>query len=180
MAWWKGHKDFIRALALLRDHPAIRGYVIGGPLYHSEGSQVALEELRQFAKELHAQAQIGFTGFINRPATAMRSLDIVVHASTRPEPFGRVIVEAMACSRPIITTAVGGAAELINAGYNALTFRMGDPADLAQRITQLAANPELRNQLGAAGRKTAVERFDRQCLGNQLAGFYRQALENAN
>jgi glycosyltransferase involved in cell wall biosynthesis len=180
MAWWKGHKDFIRALALLRDHPAIRGYVIGGPLYHSEGSQVALEELRQFAKELHAQAQIGFTGFINRPATAMRSLDIVVHASTRPEPFGRVIVEAMACSRPIITTAVGGAAELINAGYNALTFRMGDPADLAQRITQLAANPELRNQLGAAGRKTAVERFDRQCLGNRLAGFYRQALESAS
>lgn len=180
MAWWKGHKDFIRALALLDDRPTVRGYVIGGPLYHSEGSQVALQELRQFAKELGVGTRIGFTGFIDRPATAMRSLDIVVHASTRPEPFGRVIVEAMACSRPVITTGVGGAAELMNAGHNALTFRLCDPADLAQRITQLAGNPELRKQLGITGRKTAIERFDRQRLGNQLAGIYRRVVEGAS
>ncbi len=180
MAWWKGHKDFIRALALLGNQPGIRGYIIGGPLYHSEGSQVALGELRQFAKELRIQDRIGFTGFIDRPATAMRSLDIVVHASTRPEPFGRVIVEAMACSRPVITTAIGGAAELIDAGRNALTFRMGDPADLAKRITELADNEELRKQLGAAGRKAAVERFDRQRLGSQLAGIYRRVVEDAS
>jgi glycosyltransferase involved in cell wall biosynthesis len=180
MAWWKGHKDFIRALALVGDQPSVRGYVIGGPLYRSEGSQVALEELRGFARELGVEARTGFSGFIDRPAAAMRSLDIVVHASTRPEPFGRVIVEAMACSRPVITTAIGGAAELIDAGRNALTFRMGDPADLAQRITQLAGNAELRKQLGAAGRKTAVEKFDRQRLGSQLAGIYRRLVEGAS
>lgn len=180
MAWWKGHKDFIQALALLGDQPPVRGYVIGGPLYRSEGSQVALEELREFAGELRVETQIGFTGFIDRPASAMRALDIVVHASTRPEPFGRVIVEAMACSRPVITTAVGGAAELIDAGCNALTFRMGDSADLAQQITQLAGNAELRKQLGAAGRKTAVEKFDRQRLGSQLAGIYRRVVEGAS
>lgn len=180
MAWWKGHKDFIRALAVLGDQPSVRGYVIGGPLYRSEGSQVALEELREFARELRVETQIGFTGFIDRPAAAMRALDIVVHASTRPEPFGRVIVEAMACSRPVITTAVGGAAELIDTGLNALTFRMGDPADLAQRITQLAGNAELRKQLGTAGRKAAVEKFNRQRLGSQLAGIYRRVVEGAN
>jgi glycosyltransferase involved in cell wall biosynthesis len=87
-----------------------------------------------------------------------------------------VIIEAMACARPVITTAVGGAAELISAGSNALDFRMGDPAHLAERIEQLASNPELRNQLGVAGRKTVLENFDRQRLGGQLADFYHQVL----
>jgi glycosyltransferase involved in cell wall biosynthesis len=180
MAWWKGHKDFIRALALLGDLESVRGYVIGGPLYHSEGSQVELQELRQLSRELNVEQRIGFTGFVERPSSAIRALDIVVHASTRPEPFGRVIVEAMACARPVITTAEGGAAELISAGHNALDFRMGDPAHLAERIRQLAASPELRRQLGAAGRKTVIENFDRQRLGSQLAGFYRQVVNNAN
>ncbi len=179
MAWWKGHKDFIRALDLLDDLQSVRGYVIGGPLYHSEGSQVELEELRRLSQELKADHRIGFTGFVERPSAAIRALDIVVHASTRPEPFGRVIVEAMACARPVITTAVGGAAELISANYNALDFRMGDPAHLAERIRQLAEDPELRKQLGTAGRKTVIENFDRQRLGSQLAGFYQQVLERA-
>ena len=179
MAWWKGHKDFIRALALLDDLQSVRGYVIGGPLYHSEGSQVELEELRRLSQELNVEQRVGFTGFVERPSAAIRALDIVVHASTRPEPFGRVIVEAMACARPVITTAMGGAAELISANYNALDFRMGDPAHLAERIRQLAEDPELRKQLGTAGRKTVIENFDRQRLGGQLAGFYRQVLESA-
>ena len=180
MSWWKGHRDFIRALALLGDERPVRGYVIGGPLYQSEGSQVEIEELRQLSRELGAERRIGFTGFIERPSTAIRALDIVVHASTRAEPFGRVLVEAMACAKPVITTALGGAAELISAGHNALDFRMGDPAHLSERIRELAANSQLRNQLGAAGRKTVLENFDRQRLGGQLVGFYRQVLERAD
>jgi glycosyltransferase involved in cell wall biosynthesis len=126
------------------------------------------------------EQRIGFTGFVERPSAAIRALDIVVHTSTRPEPFGRVIVEAMACARPVITTAAGGAAELISSGINALDFRMGDSRHLAERIHQLAGNPELRRQLGAAGRKTVIENFDRKRLGTQLAGFYQQVLESAN
>ncbi len=123
MAWWKGHKDFIQALALLGCESLVRGYVIGGPLYHTEGSQVEIEELRRLSRELDMDRRIGFAGFVERPSSAIRALDIVVHASTRPEPFGRVIVEAMACAKPVITTAAGGAAELISAGNNALERR---------------------------------------------------------
>ena len=63
--------------------------------------------------------RVGFTGFLP-PAPAMRALDVVVHASTRPEPFGLVIAEAMACGRAVITSASGGAAELVDAGEDAL------------------------------------------------------------
>ncbi len=56
----------------------------------------------------------------------MRALDIVVHASTRPEPFGLVIAEAMACGRAVITSAAGGAAEIVESEVDALTHTPGD------------------------------------------------------
>ncbi len=184
MAWWKGHRDFIRAMALLENEElgaeeTVRGYIIGGPLYDSEGSQESIEQLRALSTQLGLQTQIGFTGFVDKPSSAIRALDIVVHASTRPEPFGRVIVEAMACGKPVITTAVGGAAELVTIGQDALRFRMGDPADLAERIRELARGPKLRERLGSAGRMTACKKFDRERLGGQLAAAYGQALERA-
>src|SRR5258708_9646287 len=103
MAWWKGHRDFIKALALIDEPQNIRGYIVGGPVYQSAGSQINLDELRALVAEHSLQNRIGFTGFVDKPASAIRGLDIVVHASTRPEPFGRVIVEAMACRKPVIT-----------------------------------------------------------------------------
>jgi glycosyltransferase involved in cell wall biosynthesis len=195
MAWWKGHRDFIRAMALLceeklgpeelgdeklDDVKNIRGYIIGGPLYDSEGSQESIEQLRALSTQLGLQSRMGFTGFVDKPSSAIRALDIVVHASTRPEPFGRVIVEAMACGKPVITTAVGGAAELVTIGQDALDFRMSDPAHLAERIRELARDPALRERLGCAGRITAVKKFNRERLGRQLVAFYRQVLGRVN
>jgi len=56
--------------------------------------------------------RVGFVPFQDNPADVYRALDIVVHASTKPEPFGRTIVEAMACGKPVIAAQTGGAAEL--------------------------------------------------------------------
>jgi glycosyltransferase involved in cell wall biosynthesis len=177
MAWWKGHKDFIQSLALLGEEENIRGYIIGGPVYQSEGSEVHLAELRALSSELKLQARLGFTGFVEKPASAIRALDVVVHASIRPEPFGRAIIEAMACAKPVITTAIGGAAELIEPDENALVFRPGDPVQLAAQIRQLAQNSELRKQLAVAGRKTVLKNFDRRLLGSRLMAFYQRVMK---
>ena len=180
MAWWKGHRDFIQALALLGEQENIRGYIIGGPVYLSEGSEVHLAELRALSSELKLQTRLGFTGFVEKPASAIRALDVVVHASTRPEPFGRIIIEAMACAKPVITTAIGGAAELIEPDENALVFRPGDPVRLAARIRQLAQDPELRKQLAGAGRETVLKHFDRRQLGSRLTDLYQQIIQRPN
>ena len=84
-------------------------------MYDTAGSQHTMEELQALADGLGLGGRVGFTGFLP-PAPAMRALDVVVHASTRPEPFGLVIAEAMACGRAVITSAAGGAAELVDAG----------------------------------------------------------------
>jgi glycosyltransferase involved in cell wall biosynthesis len=172
LARWKGHETFLRALSLLSPELPVRGYVIGDAQYQTEGSQFSLAELKTTAERLGVSGRVGFTGFVAEPAKAMRALDIVVHASTEPEPFGLVIVEAMSCGRAVIVSDAGGAAELIERGVNALSHTPALAEQLAERITQLAADPELRARLGAAGRTTAEQRFNRTRLAQELVPIY--------
>jgi len=173
MARWKGHAVFLKALSRLPRGLSYRAYVIGGSIYQTEDSQYGVEELRAVARELKVIDRVGFTGFLADTASAMRALDIVVHASTQPEPFGRVIVEGMACGRAVISSATGGAGELISDGCDALSHPPGDDAVLAERMAELAHSPELRIRLGRAARTTAERRFERGRLAAELIPVYQ-------
>jgi glycosyltransferase involved in cell wall biosynthesis len=168
---WKGHEVFLRALARLPGE-RVRGYVIGGPIYRTEGSQHSREELERLAETLGILDRVGFTGFLPQPETALRGLDVVVHASTNPEPFGLAIVEAMACGVPVVVSAAGGAAELFSDGEDALGFKPGDVDGLARQLSRLVEDAALRRRLGEAGRVTATRRFDRGRLGRELVDLY--------
>jgi glycosyltransferase involved in cell wall biosynthesis len=169
---WKGHHTFLRALSLLSADLRIRGYVIGGGLYGTKGSQYSKDELKALAQDLGISDRVGFTDFVAEPAAAMRALDIVVHASTEPEPFGLVIAEGMACGRAVIASAAGGTTEIIEPEVNALSHAPGDAARLAEQIKSLAANGELRQRLGLAGRATVEQHFNRPRLAKELAPLY--------
>jgi glycosyltransferase involved in cell wall biosynthesis len=172
-ARWKGHEVFLKAIAALPPSLPVRAYVIGEPLYMTAGSQYSLEELKQIAGSLGLQDRVGFTGFL-RAAPAMRALDVVVHASTRPEPFGLVIAEAMALGRAAIVSAAGGAAELVESDVDALTHAPGDVDGLAKQIARLAADPGLRRQLGERATASARRRFDPDRLAGELAAIYER------
>lgn len=176
LARWKGHETFLRALALLPRGLPVRGYVVGGALYQTAGSQHSLDELRALARELGVEDRVGFTGFTDRPADAIRALDVVVHASTLPEPFGRVIAEAMACGRAVVAADGGGAAELVEAGVDALVHTPGDARSLAARLEILASDAGLRERLGRGGVATARRRFDRRGLAPEMAPIYHSVL----
>jgi glycosyltransferase involved in cell wall biosynthesis len=173
MARWKGHETFLRALAALPPATPVRGYVIGGPLYETADSQLTIAELRALATRLGLDGRVGFTGFVADVAPAMRTLDIVVHASTQPEPFGLVIAEAMACGRAVIASAAGGAAELIDDGIDALAHRPGDAAGLARLIEQLAGDRALRQRIGQAAAQASARRFTHARLAADLLPIYR-------
>jgi glycosyltransferase involved in cell wall biosynthesis len=174
LAHWKGHSVFLRALARLPHDLPYRAYVIGGAIYQTENSQRTLDELRALAVELGIGEKVGFTGYVADTAPAIRALDVLVHSSTQPEPFGRVIAEGMASGRAVIASASGGAAELIQDGKDALGHPPGDDHALAARISELIRDPELRARLGRAGRVTAERRFDRSRLAAQLIPLYRR------
>lgn len=170
---WKGHTTFFDAIARLGESAPIRAYVIGDALYHTAGSQFSIEELRARALASGLAGRVGFTGFVDAADEAIRALDIVVHASTAPEPFGLVIAEAMACGRAVIASDAGGAREIFTQGIDALAHRPGDSAALAECIARLAADESLRSRLGAAARQTAERRFNRRRLASELAPIYR-------
>lgn len=174
LAHWKGHGVFLRALKLLPGDLPVRGYIIGGALYQTTGSQYQIDELRQLAAQIELDGdRIGFTGYVDRPAAALRALDVVVHASTQPEPFGRVVAEALACGRAVVASGAGGVTEIITEGEDALGHTPGDSAELARQIETLARDPALRDRLGRAGRVTAERRFDRTRLASEWAKEYK-------
>jgi glycosyltransferase involved in cell wall biosynthesis len=175
-ARWKGHEVFLEAAARVPSHLPARFYVVGGPIYKSAGSQHDPASLRSKAESLGVAHRVGFTGHQTDPAEVFRALDVVVHASTRPEPFGRVIVEAMACGRSVVASPLGGAAELIADGASALACPPGDPEALSAVLARLVSDPQLRERLGRGGRVEAEARFDSSRLADEWSRVYRQAL----
>jgi glycosyltransferase involved in cell wall biosynthesis len=176
-ARWKGHDVFLRAAAqILRSQaqPRARFFIIGGPIYQTTGSQFSSEELRAAAAKLKIEPHVGFIPFQDNPADVYRALDIAVHASTQPEPFGRTIVEAMACAKPIIVSQAGGAAELFTHDHDAVGVPPGDPATLASVLCRLMTDPGRLQSLAQNARQTAVERFSHHRLGPQILAAYRQ------
>jgi glycosyltransferase involved in cell wall biosynthesis len=179
-ARWKGHDIFLRALAMLNPRIPYRGYVVGGPIYETNNSQHSMDDLKKLASALGLSGRVGFTGFIEDTAAAFRSLDIVVHASTEPEPFGLVIVEAMACGKAVVVSNCGGPSEIVQDRVNALTHEPRDIAALAARIEELASNPALRENLGKAARQTTEDRFDRRRFAGEFAKIYRRLASTRN
>jgi glycosyltransferase involved in cell wall biosynthesis len=173
LARWKGHATFLEAIARLPAHLAVRAYIVGDAVYQTEGSQYSLDELRHLARRSGVADRVGFTGFAETPEAVFRALDVVVHASTAPEPFGLVIAEAMACGRPVIVSNAGGAAEIVTPGVDALVHAPGDAADLAAQIAALVGDPALRARIGGAARLTAERSFDRTRLAAELIPIYR-------
>jgi glycosyltransferase involved in cell wall biosynthesis len=177
MGVWKGHRVFVTAIDRIAGDVPVRAYVVGGRIYATAGSEEDPAFLRHMADEFGLDDVVGITGFVDDPAAAMRALDVVVHASTQPEPFGLVIAEAMACGRAVIATSAGGAAEIVDDGVDALAVPPGDAAALGEAIARLAGDAALRARLGLAGRAKAERMFDRARLAAEVEPVYRAARE---
>jgi len=181
-ARWKGHELFLQAASqFVRAFPdsKVRFYIIGGPIYSTRGPQFSELELRTIASVLGIADRIGLIGFQQNPANVYRALDVVVHASTQPEPFGRTIVEAMACGKPVIVSEDGGARELFIPDQDAVAYPPGNVTALTRRIKELIDAPSFRTHLAANARQTAVARFDRARFGPQILAAYRRFLHLA-
>ncbi len=177
---WKGQDLLLEALARLdATGPPVRGYVVGGPIYTTAGSQFSEAGLRNLAARLGVANRVGFIPHQSDPADIYRMLDVAVHASTRPEPFGLAIAEAMACGKPVVVAAAGGAAELFTPGHDGIGHVPGDAEDLARAIARLANDPGLRTRLGVNARHTAVEQFSQARYGREIAAVQAGCIRDA-
>ena len=174
IAPWKGQDVFLRAAAeVLRQGYAARFEIVGKALF---GEQAFERRLPALAHELGIAAQVEFRGFQADIPAVLRSLDVLVHASTTPEPFGQVIVEGMAAGLPVIATDGGGAREIVSAGVTGLLVPMGDVAALAAALCRLLARPHEARALGAAGRAHALAHYTVEGFARRSEALYERVV----
>jgi glycosyltransferase involved in cell wall biosynthesis len=174
IAQWKGQHVFVRALAeLRREFPDTRGRVVGSAMF---GEDAYEQRLRDLVAELGLADAVHFTGFVEHVEDELAKLDVLVHASVVPEPFGQVVVEGMAAGLPVIATDAGGPAEIITDGVDGLLVAPGDVAALTAALRRLVLDQKLRARLGTAATRT-VQGFAPEVIGRQMRALYDELLQ---
>jgi glycosyltransferase involved in cell wall biosynthesis len=154
---WKGQDFFLRLAQSWCQKNAAGHFVMIGRVFNED--QAFEAALRQFVRQNHLERRVHFASFRSDMAGVLADLDILVHASTRPEPFGRVIIEAMAAGVPVIAARAGGVPEIITHGIDGLLAEPARLDDYLAQLTTLLASPERRRELAQAGRATVQNRF---------------------
>ena len=154
---WKGQAYFIRAmLQATRRFPDLKALVVGQVEPHA---RVYYEELLQLVEELGLSDKVVFTGFRSDLPRLLRGLDLLVHSSVDPEPFGRVIIEGMAAGVPVIGMDAGAVPEIIEDGVSGVLVPPGDVEALANTVCSLLASPDRSRRLAQEARRRVEERF---------------------
>ncbi len=158
---WKGQHIFFRALARAFDlapelRGRLRGVVVGEVVPDEDWRRRELEALTQ---TLGIVDNVIWAGYRRDTPEVMAALDVLVMPSIEPEPFGMVILEAMASGRPVLATAHGGPLETVVDGATGFLVPPGDPELLALALVRLAADSGLRAQLGQQARNHVCRHF---------------------
>jgi glycosyltransferase involved in cell wall biosynthesis len=165
---WKGQHVVVEALARV---PGAHAVFAGDALF---GEQEYVEAVARRAGELRVSDRVHLLGFRPDVPRLMRAMDLVVHPSVGPEPFGRAIVEAMLAGRAVVATRAGGAPEILQHEVTGLLVAPGDPIGLADALAALLQDAPRREAMGRAGADSARRRFS---LAGMLAGVAREIEE---
>ncbi len=173
IAPWKGQDVFIAAAqqVIARGFQA-RFHIVGSALFGEERFET---ELRQQVARMGMEDYVEFAGFRDVPPF-LRSLDILVHASKSPEPFGQVIVEGLAAQLPVIATDGGGAREIIEHGRTGLLVPMGNAQALAAAIADVLSRPDWARGLAAAGHRHVLDNYTVDMAARRSEALYRRLL----
>jgi len=169
---WKGQAVLIHALSRLRNSDAV--VVLAGS---DKGKRGYAEELAALARRLRVEHRVRIVGDVEDMPAAFKLCDIVVNASTDPEAFGRVVIEAQAMARPVIATDHGGAVETVAHGVTGWRVRPGDPDELAGMLDAVLAQPTAkRMEMGTEARAMVTARFTVKAMQNATLDVYREVL----
>ncbi|MCD6360386.1 MAG: glycosyltransferase family 4 protein [Armatimonadetes bacterium] len=170
---WKGHKTLLRAWARVIERiPQARLLVVGEVAFWQDGYE---QQLRALAEELGVAGHVVWLGFRDDVPDLLRLCNLLVLPSVN-EPFGRVIIEAMAVGLPVVATSSGGVPEIVVEGETGLLVPPGEPEPLGEAITEILAAPERARAMGSAGRERALQRFDVRRVAAQVEELYSELL----
>ncbi len=175
LARWKGQVEFIRmARMLLSMGIDARFVIIGDQIYDTVADPDFRKVLDQEVAKLELNKFFHFAQFQEDAARAINGLDVLVHASIRPEPFGRVILESMACGVPVVASAAGGVLELLEGQKTGCLFPPGDVLEMAKAVKSILVEADLREVLIKNSRAVFLEKFTVQSCVDQIIEVYRR------
>jgi len=164
----KDQATFLRAAQRVRAVAPHAAFVLAG-----EGE--FLTPLRALAVELGIDKDTFFLGRCDRVADLLAVSDVCV-LSSRAEGFSNAILEYMAAARPVVTTDVGGARELVSEGESGYLISPGDDKAMAQRIISLLKDPKRALAMGSSGRTIVAEAFSCEAQLERVEGIYERLL----
>jgi glycosyltransferase involved in cell wall biosynthesis len=157
---WKGHEFFLDvACAVLNAIGEARFVVVGGAVYETDGHAGYARTLARRATALGLSDRVRFLGARPDIPEILAALDVLVHGPTAPEPFGRVLGEAMAVGRPVVATRCGGIPEVVDDGVTGFLVEPGDTGAFASAVIRLLEDRALRDRFGEAARGRVEKRF---------------------
>lgn len=151
---WKGQHILIDAIAHCPEHVA--AVLVGDALF---GETEYVQQLHHQVEQWGLHDRVKFLGFQTEIPQLMAQCDLIAHTSTAPEPFGRVIVEAMLCETPVVAAAGGGALELVQPEHTGWLTPPGDEIALAHIIQTVYKSPTVMESLAKTALETAKQQF---------------------
>lgn len=170
IAPWKGQLVAVRAFARAALPPGSTLVLFGSPMF---GEDSYLGEIEAEIQRLGLQDSVVLRGFVEDVSSELRGMDILVHASLSPEPFGQVIVEGLAAGVAVVATAGGGPSEILTDGQDGLLYKAGDESQLAETLHVLSRDHDLRSRLAQAGRLRARD-FSPSVIGPRVFRVYEE------
>ncbi len=172
----KGQDVFVNAVAELKRRGidgGVKFVIVGSPF---PGNEDHLTGLCEQIRVLQIADDVVLTGDVDDVKAAIASLDVLVLPSAAPEPFGGVVLEAMALGVPVVGTQIGGTIEQIDDGRTGMLVEPGNALELADAIERVLTDEAFRSSAGAAGRRRVEERFALPGMIARLEGIYREVL----
>ena len=174
---WKGCDVFVKAAAkVAKDWPAARFLVCGGPPNGFEAYARSLEELARLSGAGDRMMFLGWRYVLDDMPDVMAGLDVFCHTSSRPEPFGLVLLEAMAVGTPVIAARAGGPVDIVADSTSGFLTEPGNATALAGAMSRLIGDPALRKRIGDAGMARLECKFSVPQFRQHLMEVYRRVL----
>jgi glycosyltransferase involved in cell wall biosynthesis len=173
---WKGQRIVVEAMARVVERiPSACCLLVGDA---AEADRYYEQELRGLVRKLGLEDRVVFTGFRMNVPDYINAMQIVLHSSIEPEPFGRVFLEAMALSKPVIGANAGGVPEIIVPGETGLLVEPGNADDMARAILQLLPDPDACARMGRAGYARLRERFSMEKHVSAVQALYSRIISH--
>jgi len=170
ISYWKGQEYFVKGIPkIIARYPDALFLIVGDAIF---GETAVKQKIEKLIIDMGLTDYCIMTGWRNDIPDILKETDILVHASSSPEPFGLILLEGMAMGKPVIATKAGGVAEIV---VNDVTGLLVSPADsnaIADAVIYILSNPETGGKMGRAGQERVERLFDVKIMVKKIEKVY--------